>query len=269
MKVPENIVDLAPRLKWIQCPLAGVDQILNTSIVNSKVLITNASGIHGPAISELVLAMMLDFARNMVQCYEMKQQKDWRKISTTLLESKTLGIIGLGSIGNAVARRAKAFDMRVVGVRRSIIKVTRSRYVDAIYPREQLNKLLKESDYVVLVLPFTQETDRMIGENQLKFMKPTARLINVGRGNTVDEEALIRALELGWIAGAGLDCYSNEPLPVESKIWNLSNVIMTPKNAHGGRENTEPKIIDIFCENLKRYLDGKRLINVVNKKAGY
>jgi D-2-hydroxyacid dehydrogenase (NADP+) len=269
IRVPSNIVELAPNLKWIQCPLAGVDQILSPKLIKSKVQVTNSSGVHGPAISELVMTMMLMFARHMNEYYEKKQRKDFSRIATTLLEFKTIGIVGLGSIGEAISQRAKAFDMKVIATRRSIQKTTYTKYVDAVYPKEELTRLLKESDYVVLALPWTPETNKMIGERELKMMKPTAFIVNIGRGAIIDEDALILALEQGWIAGAGLDCFAREPLPVDSKLWTLDNVIITPHVAHGGRENTEPKVIDIFCENMRRYLSGKRLINIVDKKTRY
>ncbi len=158
--------------------------------------------------------------------------------------------------------------MRVVAVRRSAPKTSRPRYVDAIYPREHLDRLLAESDYLVLALPFTPETDRMIGENELRRMKPTAFLINIGRGKTVDEEALIQALKENRIAGAALDTYVREPLPPESPLWELPNAILTPHIA-SRIDDYVFKAAGIFCENLERYISGRRLKNLVDKKHGY
>jgi phosphoglycerate dehydrogenase-like enzyme len=147
-------------------------------------------------------------------------------------------------------------------------KVTSTRYVDTAFPREQLPVLLAESDFVALALPFTRKTDKMIGEREFKSMKPTAYLVNVGRGRTVDEDTLICALEEGWIAGAGLDVFNNEPLPEDSKLWELPNVFFSPHVA-GRLDNYFEVTTNLFCENLKRYVNGKKLINVVNKKEGF
>ena len=185
-----------------------------------------------------------------------------------LLRSKTVGIVGLGSIGREVARLAKAFGMRVIATRRSVKRVTRARNVDMVLPGEELLTLLSESDFVVMALPFTPGTDRLIGERELKAMKPTAYLVNVGRGRTLDESALICALDEGWIAGAGLDAYAIEPLPAESRLWDLPNVILNPHIA-GRLANYAKVATDLFCDQLKRYVNGKKLFNIVNKKIGY
>ncbi len=176
----------------------------------------------------------------------------------------------MGSIGREVARLAKAFGMRVVATRRSAKRLERARYVDMIFPREQLRRLLAESDFVALTLPFTPETNKLIGEEELRTMKPTAYLINISRGDIVDEEALIRALEEDWIAGAGLDVFTTEPLPTDSRLWELSNVIFSPHISGGGSSggNVVPAT-KLFSENLRRYLSGKKLLNVVDKRKGY
>jgi phosphoglycerate dehydrogenase-like enzyme len=158
--------------------------------------------------------------------------------------------------------------MRVIGTRRSVTQMTRARYVDAVFPAKRLNEMISESDFVVLALPYTPETDKLIGVNELHAMKPTAYLINIGRGRTVDESALIRALEEHWIAGAGLDAFATEPLPANSKLWELSNVVYSP-HVSGDGEDVWMKVTEQFCENLRRYLSGKRLLNVVHKKLGY
>jgi len=185
-----------------------------------------------------------------------------------VLRSKTVGIVGLGNIGREVARLAKAFGMRVVATRRSVKRVARAKYVDILLPREQLLRLLSESDFVVLSLPFTSETNKLIGEKELRTMKPTAYLINIARGNIVDEEVLIRALDEHWIAGAGLDVFATEPLPPDSRLWEFPNVIFSPHIA-GGMEDYNIRTIELFCENLRRYLSGKNLFNVIDKKKGY
>jgi len=267
-RFPKNVIASAPKLKWIQTMLAGVDHILDNDIVKSPVILTNMSGIHATPVSEVALEMILMFAKQASLCFHLKQEKRWQRFIPVLLRSKTVGIVGLGSIGKEVARLAKAFGMRVVATRRSAKRVARARYVDTVLPREQLPALLSESDFVVLALPLTPETNKLIGERELRTMKSTAYLINVGRGSVVDEEALIRALDEHWIAGAGLDAFTTEPLPVESKLWDIPNVILSPHVA-GRLENYSAVTTELFCQNLERYLGGKKLLNVVDKKRGY
>lgn len=265
---PKNVVTRAPRLKWYQNMLAGVDYFLDADIVQSPVIVTNTSGIHATAVSEVVLEMMLIFAKHAPLFFQLKQEKKWQRPIPEILRSKTVGIVGLGSIGSEVARLASAFGMRVIATRRSARRVARARHVATLLPREQLPVLLSESDFVVLALPFTPETDKMIGEKEFRAMKPTAYLINVSRGNTVDEQALIRALEERWIAGAGLDTFSIEPLPPDSKLWELPNVFLSP-HVSGMLKNYDVVTTELFCENLRRYVSGEKLLNVVDKKRGY
>jgi phosphoglycerate dehydrogenase-like enzyme len=265
---PPNVIDRAPRLKWFQSFLSGVDSILDEKIVNSDVVITNTSGLQAGQLTELVFEFMLMFVKKAPQYFRYQQVRKWERHIPGRLEGKTLGIIGLGKIGTHMAYIGKAFDMRVVATRRSVKKVTPARNVEAVYPLDQLNRLLNESDFVVSVLPSTPATYKMIGEKEFRQMKPSAYFINVGRGNTVVEEDLVRALEEKWIAGAGLDTYFVEPLPVDSKLWGFPNVIMTPHVA-GQMEDNIPRVTDLFCKNLELYVAGKPLITVVKKKQGY
>lgn len=265
---PPHVVARAPRLKWFQTFLAGVDSILDKDLINSDVIITNTSGIHASQLTEITFNYMLMFMKSAPEYFQLKQERRWERHPLIKLQGKTLGIIGLGSIGRQMARVGKVFGMQVVATRRSAKKVTRARNVDVVYPVEQLDQLLRESDFVVMVLPSTPLTHKMIGAKELHQMKPTAYLINVGRGNTLVEEDLIRALEEKWIAGAGLDCFATEPLPRESRLWTLPNVIMTPHVA-GLVDNYVSSVVDLFCENLKLYVQGKKLFNIVSKKHGY
>jgi len=176
--------------------------------------------------------------------------------------------VGLGHIGREVARLAKAFGMEVMATRRSAKPGARARYVDKLLTPEQLPQLLSNSDFLVLSLPATPGTRKLIGEKELRTMKPTAYLINVARGAVIDEEALIRALKGNWIAGAGLDVFSAEPLPSDSKLWELPNLIFSP-HISGNLDNYYKLSTELFCENLRRYVNGKRLFNVVDRKKGY
>jgi phosphoglycerate dehydrogenase-like enzyme len=265
---PLNVIARAPKLQWIQAWLAGVNEFLTPDIVASNVIVTNGRGVHVIQITELVFEDMLMLAKMAPMYFRHQQEKKWERHSLGLLYGKTLGIIGLGHIGRGVARMGKAFGMKVVATKRKAKKVSRALNVDVLYPPSQLPDLLKESNFVVMALPFTPETDKIIGEKELHMMKPTAFLVNVGRGETIDENALIRALEKRSIAGAGLDAYTVEPLPSESKLWSLPNVVMTPHCSGMQCENIRRHTI-LLCENLKRFLDGKKLTNVVDKKRGY
>jgi D-2-hydroxyacid dehydrogenase (NADP+) len=265
--LPRNLLARTPRLKWLQVMSAGVDR-LPEDILRSPIAVTCVSGLHAIPISEFVLEQMLMLVKQAPECFRQKQEKRWKRFTPQILHAKTIGIVGLGSIGREVARLAKAFGMRVIGTRRSAKKTGQSRDVDALYPREQLPQLLAESDFVVLTLPLTAETKGMIGEKELRAMKPEAFLINVARGAIVDEEALIRALEEKWIAGAGLDVFVAEPLPPESKFWTLPNVIFSP-HVSGEMPDYDLRATEVFCENLRRYLAGKKFLHAVDKQKGY
>ncbi len=267
-RLPKNLVSRAPRLKWVQVMSAGVDRFLTQEFRESPVVLTSVSGIHATPISEFVLGLMLMFVKQAPLCFRLKQEKQWKRFTPSVLRSKTVGVLGLGSIGREGARLAKAFGMNVMATRRSARSIGRARYVDIMLPPGELRRLLGESDFVVLALPLTKETRRLIGEEELRTMKPTAYLINIGRGSLVDEEALVRALQNGWIAGAGLDVFATEPLPVDSRLWELPNVIFSPHIA-GNFEGYNIRATELFCNNLRRYLDGKRLLNVVDKNKGY
>jgi D-2-hydroxyacid dehydrogenase (NADP+) len=263
-----DIIRRAPRLKWFQLLPAGADQVLSEDLVKSQVILTNTRGIHGTQISELVFELMLMHVKQAHQCFRNQQDKYWDKFTPALLSGKTLGIVGYGAIGKELARLGKAFRMRVVGTRRSALRATRARNVDRIYPREQIGEMLAESDFVVLALPSTAETHKMFGEKELRNMKSSAFLVNIGRGTTVDEEALVRALAEKRISGAGLDCFFQEPLATDSPLWEIPGVIITPHVA-GTREDYQTLATDVFCDNMKRYVKGQRLLNVVDKRKGY
>jgi phosphoglycerate dehydrogenase-like enzyme len=268
LELSQNVVTRAPKLKWVQSMGAGVNRYLTPEMVASPLVMTNTSGIHANPIGEFVLSRMLMFVKQAPFYFQSKQEKQWKRADGTVLRSKTVGVVGLGSIGREVARLAKAFGMRVLATRRSAKRVGRARYVDIMLPPSQLRQLLAESDFVVLALPLTSETNKLIGEEELRTMKSTAYLINIARGGIVDEEILIRALDENWIAGAGLDVFATEPLPADSRMWELPNVIFSPHSS-ANMEGTNMRPTEVFCENLRLYLDGKKLRNVVDKKKGY
>lgn len=219
-------------------------------------------------MGEVVLEMMLMFVKDAPSCLLMKQAREWRRFRPKLLKGQSVGILGLGAIGREIARLCKAFGMKVIGVRRSGGPESSFPDVDRVYPRDRLPELLAESDFVVLALPLTKETKGMVGEKELRGMKPSAYLINVARGAIVDEGALLRALEEKWISGAGLDVFIQEPLPPESKFYELPNVIFSP-HISGDMPEYELRATEVFCENLRRYLAGEPFLHEVDKEKEY
>lgn len=263
---PSRIIARAPRLKWISTPTAGVEPFLITEIIESPVLLTNASGMHGVQVSETVFMMLLMLSKKALVFLRQQYQKTWQRAVPQVLDGRTMGILGLGVIGREVAKRAKAFGMRVIAL--DAREQGHTDHVDVIFSPQNLHELLAQSDCVVVTLPLTPETKKLLGEPELQAMKKTAYLVNVARGGIIDEPVLIRALSENWIAGAGLDVFAREPLPEESRLWELPNVIITPHIA-GDREDYGAMAVNLFCENLSRYLDGQELVNLIDKKRGY
>jgi D-2-hydroxyacid dehydrogenase (NADP+) len=264
----------ARRLKWIQAWGAGVDRFLFPEVMDSPVTLTSAAGVHPTPISEHVLGMMLCFCRKLHVSIRNQAERKWERFESEdaaeqveELSGKTLGVVGLGRIGAEIARKAKCLGMRVIATRRDPSRPA-SAGVEQLVPPADLDQLLAESDFVVLSLPLTSETRGTIGETQLRSMKQRAYLINVSRGKIVQEDKLIEALKKGWIAGAGLDTFENEPLPESSELWGFKNVIITPHVA-GQTPYYMERLTSIFCENLSRFIRGQPLINVVDKTLGY
>ncbi|MBP1716157.1 MAG: D-isomer specific 2-hydroxyacid dehydrogenase NAD-binding protein [Deltaproteobacteria bacterium] len=264
---PKNLLSRSPRLKWIQTMSAGVDR-LPEDIMKSPVRIANASGLHGTPMAEVVLQMMLMFAKDAPSCFQMKAKKEFKRYTPMLLKGQTAGVLGLGAVGKEIARLCQACGMAVLGIRRSSREGEAYSNVDRVYSREQLSQFLAASDFVIIAMPLTRETKGMIGEKELRSMKPTAYLINVARGAIVDEAALIRALEEKWIAGAGLDVFVDEPLPPESRFYELPKVIFSP-HISGEMPDYERRATEVFCENLQRYLQGEPFRHEVDKLKGY
>lgn len=264
----------ARRLKWIQAWGAGVDRFLFPEVVKSRVMVTNAGGVHPTPISEHVIGVMICFCRKLHLFIRNQVEKKWERyeswVSTEQLEElsgKTVGIVGLGRIGTEIAEKARCLGMRVIATRRDTSRLA-STSVHRLFHPADMDQLLAESDFVVLSLPLTRETQGMIGEKQLKNMKRTGYLINASRGRIVQEDKLIEALKQGWIAGAGLDTFENEPLPESSELWGFKNVIITPHVA-GLTPYYMERLTNIFCENLDRFIRKQPLMNVVDKTLGY
>jgi phosphoglycerate dehydrogenase-like enzyme len=275
--IPANWRTLAPRLRWLQFPGAGVDSLATTGLLdaNSDVLVTTAAGVHAETISEYVFGSMLMFNRNWPQMVRLQDEHVWARSATWYhlggreLAGQTLGIIGLGNIGRRIAQLGRAFGMRVLGTRRSIhYSGDQEPDVDQSFPPEQLHELLRLSDYVVISVPLTRETEKLIGEIELRIMRPNTYLVNIARGQVIDEQALISALREGWIAGAGLDVTEEEPLPSESPLYSMPNVILTP-HISGNSAHYDTRLAALFADNLKRYRISQQLQNRYEPLRGY
>lgn len=264
---PSELFRRAKSLKWLHSVSAGIEKLLYPEMMESDILLTNARGIFDGLVMEHTLALMLAWARRLPQCVRAQAVGKWRRSEMSELAGKTLGVIGLGRIGREIARVAKVgFDMRVLGVAR---RQTENEYCDAVLPAERLGEVLKASDYVVLAVAATPETEGLIGESELALMRPHAFLVNIARGSVVQEKALIRALREGWIGGAGLDVFEVEPLPPESELYDLDNVIMTSHRAGFTHHNLCEERIENFLENLDDYLHGRPPRTIVDKRRGY
>ena len=264
----------ARALRWIHCPSAAVHQFMFPEFVASSVALTNGSEVHAPAVAEQVMAMMFSLARRIPESVRFQQKHVWgqgpiwdERRASFELSGCTLGLVGLGSIGRNVAQRASAMGIHVIAVREHAEK-PRPEFVEEVLPTSRLNEMLARSDYVVLSPPITLATKGMIGREQLGAMKPNAYLINVGRGPLVDEAALIETLRARKIAGAALDVFDKEPLPADSPLWDLDNLLITPHTG-GFTEKMWERQYAIFTENLRRYLNAQPLLGLIDKHRGY
>jgi len=264
----------AKKLRWIHSPSAAIHQFLFPEFVNSEVILTNARDVHGPVVAEHVIALIFALAKKIPQAVRFQQQHVWgQEIAWRAgqrpreIAEAVLGLVGLGSIGRAVAKHAAALGMRVIAVREHP-ENQKPDFVHEVLPSSRLDELLVRSDYVVLAAPVTRATQDIIGRQQLAKMKLDACLINVGRGALIDEPALIEALLKRKIGGAALDVFDKEPLPSDSPLWDLENLLITPHTA-GMTEKLWERHYVLFSENLRRYLSGQPLLAVVDKKSGY
>ena len=264
----------AKSLKWIQTLDAGMEGLFNTipEIIQSDILVTNARGAGAPMIGEHAIALMLALARQLPRFWIDKSAHRWdQKGALNVVEylgDKTCGIIGFGKSGREIGWRAKALGMHVISVDEQ--PVDGDPVVEKVWGLSKLDDLLKRSDYVVITAPYTPRNENLIGSAQLSIMKPSARIIVTSRGRLVEHNALVSALRTGLIAGAALDTTSQEPLPADDELWGLPNVIITPHIAgNSEKELLDKRTVDIFAENLRRYLSRQPLINIVDKQLRY
>ena len=254
-----------PSLRWVQLCSTGFSDNVTPGIIDGSVKLTNAPGLHTTPIAESVLAAMLEHAKNLGQRRVDQTGRVWRQLMNDELYGRTALIVGLGNIGGTVARLCKAFDMNVIGTKRRVEPVP---CVDRVFPAGELELHLGEADYVVVAAPLTPETDRLLGEAEFRAMKPSCYFINVGRGRVTDRGALIKALTEGWVAGAYLDVFEEEPLSAESPFWGLENVLLVPHDSHSSPYIGD-RVVDIFCRNLERYVRGDPLMHLCDPARGY
>jgi phosphoglycerate dehydrogenase-like enzyme len=262
-----------PRLRWVQSQAAGVGSMMGPDLAASPVIVTSAKGIRARAIAEHVVGVTIALARHLPLAWRRQMEHRWALDELdavpglTTLQGRTMGIVGLGSIGVEVARAAAGFGMRVIGSRRRA-DLAPPEGVAAVLAPDRLDELLRASDVVVLSAPLTPGTKQLIGRDAIESMRPGALLVNVARGKLVDDQALVDALTRGRLGGAALDVFTKEPLEADSPYWELPNVIVTP-HVSGAMEDYWTPLVALFSENLRRLEAGQPLVNVVDKQAGY
>jgi phosphoglycerate dehydrogenase-like enzyme len=263
-----ELLRAAPRLRWIQVASAGVESVLFPELVASEVTLTNAKVIYGSHLADHLMAFILAFNRNLPQLRQRQQEEVWESranLRPMEMAGETLLIVGLGGTGIALARRAAAFDMRIVAVTRSPKPATPG--VERVGPTRELHALLPEADHVAICCALTPETYHVFSDAEFGLMKRTAFVHNVTRGGIIDHEALVRALRAGEIAGAGLDVTEPEPLPPGHPLWQMPNVLLTPHTS-GHSPHSGKRMFELLKENLRRFAAGEPLLNVVDMKVG-
>ena len=262
-----QVIEDGSKLKWVQTSSAGIDRLPLDELEKQGVFVTSASGIHPISMAETFFAMLLAFSRNLHHAIRHQAKREWSPSQQyEQLAGKTIGIIGVGTIGTEMARLAQAFGMHVLGVRRSGAPVT---VVDEMMSMDGLDEVLSRSDVIVNVLPYTDATHYLFGAERFKLMKPNALFFNFGRGPSVDTDALVTALQDGTIAGAGLDVFETEPLASDHPLWEMDNVIITP-HIGGWTDQYKQKMLDIFLPNLRAFVaNGQPTVNLVDYKVSY
>lgn len=264
-RVPEPVIGAARRLRWFHSLAAGVDHMIE--VLDPRVVITSSSGIHAVPISEHVFAMALMWVRSIHVAHRNQVTHTWDRPAAVgdELHGRTLGVLGLGEIGREIARLGRAFGMCIIGTKRTPEPVDG---VERVYGPDDTDAVVAQSDVLVIALPLTAATRDLIGEAQFRLIKPGAFLVNIGRGEIVEEEAMVRALRDGRLGGAGLDVFAREPLPAGSPLWDMPNVIITP-HVSGDSPRYLDRAVPLFVENLRRYLSGEPLHNLVDRERGY
>jgi len=257
------------RLRWIHSRSAGLEQTLFPELIESEVTLTNGRGVFSPSLGEFALAAILYFAKEFRRIIHNQMAGVWEQFDVTMVEGKTLGIVGYGSIGRAVAARARALGMNALGLKRRVSEQSKEDLLLArVYGSNQLLEMLAQCDYIAVTLPLTEQTRGLIGDAEFAAMKKNAVLINVGRGPTIDERAMIKAISEGRIRGAALDVFYEEPLPQGHPFYRLENVLLSPHCADHTPDWHEDAM-RFFLAQLQRFRCGEPLLNVVDKRLGY
>jgi phosphoglycerate dehydrogenase-like enzyme len=263
-----RVMELAPNLEWIHAMYAGLDRSLFPELVESPIPLTNGSGVFSQSLGEFVMLGILYFAKNVPRRMQAKAEHRWDVFDNVEICKQTIGIVAHGDIGRAVAWRAKALGMRVLAWRRNPAPRAGDEHVDRVYPAGDLHAMLPECDYVAVTAPLTRDTTGLIAKREFDLMKPEAVILNVGRGPVIDEAAMVDALRTGRIRGAALDVFDVEPLPPDSPLWSLDNVLLSAHCADHV-EGWVESAVAFFLEQFTRWRNGEPLRNVVDKRAGY
>ncbi len=268
----DRLLARCPRLSWVHSATAGVERVLTAEAAGRDLVITNARGVFSEPIAEYTMMMILAIVRRLPELLELQRERTWQPLPARELRQVTVGIVGLGSIGRAVARLAVAFGARVIATQRAAGRLDVGDPIpeglDQILSHDDLPELLAAADFVVLALPLTTTTDKLMDARRLAQMKRGSWLINVARGRLVDQAALLRALRSGQLGGAVLDTLWEEPLPAASPLWDVPGLIITPHTSWSSGRVLD-RSIELFCENLARFRDGREMLNVVDREAGY
>lgn len=260
---PVKCISKAKDLQWIQSMSAGVENFVRSKVIPPHVVITKPKGIFGPSMAEYVIGYILALSQSMKRTFENQKKRRWQPFVVETIRNKTVGIMGLGSVGAYIAYQLHLIGVEVIGFEEQERSLP---FIKREYSRKEMDEFLRMSDFVVLTLPLTERTVSLLGKRQLACMKRGAYLINVSRGPLVQEKALLNALKRGQIAGAVLDVFPKEPLPEDHPLWDMENVIITP---HISAPSLPEDLAKIFLENLRRFDEGQGLVGVVNRARGY
>jgi len=267
-----DLPDLAPNVRWIQASSAGIGQFIRRAGYDRRLpnaIFTTGSGVHIRPLADFCLMSMLVFAKGLNRIILNQRRKHWERYAGSELGGRTLGIIGVGKIGAEVARMAQFMGMTVLGVKRTIAGIDPAAlHLHELYAPDRLPEVLRRAEYLVLIAPHTDETEHMLGAAELALLPQGTVLINIGRGALIDEPALIAALQSGHVGGAALDVFAEEPLPQDSPLWDMPNVLVSPHSGSTSDRENE-RLTELFCENLRRFLAGEPLLNVLNLETLY
>ncbi len=272
-KVPvdwKSVVDQG-RLVWIQSSAAGLDHCLTPAVIDSSIVVSGCSGLFAPQVAEQMMSLLMGLVRRSPVFFKAQQIKEYVRRPTDDIFGKTIGIVGMGGNGHRIARVLRPMVGKIIGTDQfpnACSKIVAEKTVEKVFPADELESFLPLCDVVIVTLPLSEANEKLISDDQFALIKAGTYLINVGRGSVVDTDALVRALARGHLGGAGIDVVDPEPLPTDSPLWELDNVIISP---HVGAQSPLriPTTIDLFCENLNRFRSGQSLLNLVDKKLGY